>query len=45
MYESPYFGYIVPLEWQEPDDGDNFDDSEPEIDDELDAEGYLITAN
>ena len=43
--ESPYLGWIVPYGWQEPDDGDNFDDFEPEIDDELDAEGYLITAN
>jgi len=28
-YESPYFGYIQPLEWQEPVDFDPDDDQEP----------------
>lgn len=38
--ESPYMGWTVPHEWQEPDYGDDF---EPETDDETDADGYLIT--
>ena len=41
--ESPYFGWIVPHSWQEPDDGSDFEPDEPEIDDEVDEEGYLIT--
>ena len=28
-YDSPYFGWIVPLEWQEPSDYDPDDDQEP----------------
>lgn len=43
-YESPYFGWIVPLEWQEPDDGPDSDadsiETFYELDDDigLDAE-------
>ncbi len=43
--ESPYIGWIVPHEWQEP--GYNGDD-EPETTgypDDCDAEGYLIDQN
>jgi len=42
---SPYLGWIVPNEWQEP--GSNGDD-EPETDgypEDCDAEGYLIDQN
>ena len=28
-YSTPYFGYIQPLEWQEPADFDPDDDQEP----------------
>jgi len=41
--ESPYFGWIVPHAWQEPDYGSDFEPDEPEIDDDVDDEGYLIT--
>lgn len=41
--ESPYFGWIVPHAWQEPDYGSDFEPDEPEIDDDVDEEGYLIT--
>jgi len=40
--ESPYMGWIVPYEWQEPGYGDDLPPDEPGIDDEIDDEGYLI---
>ena len=43
--ESPYLGWIVPYSWQESCFSGDPDDSEPEIDDDVDDEGYLIITN
>lgn len=38
-------GWIIPYSWQEPGYGGEFEPEEPEINDELDDEGYLIIQN
>lgn len=45
MYESPIMGWIIPNSWQEPEFYCDPDPDEPEITDQLDDEGYLITSN
>jgi hypothetical protein len=37
--ESPYFGWIVPYEWQEPDYGDDLEGEQPEDCSDFDDEG------
>jgi hypothetical protein len=43
MHESPFLGWIIPNSWQEPEFHADSDDDEPQITDQLDDEGYLIT--
>jgi len=43
--ESPIMGWLIPYSWQEPGYGHDFEPDEPEINDEVDDEGYLITSN
>jgi len=44
QYDSPFMGWIVPYQWQEPDYEEDLEEEE-EIDDDVDDEGYLITGN
>jgi hypothetical protein len=44
QYDSPFMGWIVPYQWQEPDYEEDLEEEE-EIDDDVDDEGYLITSN
>ena len=42
---SPYLGWIVPLEWQEPGYSGDDDPETTGYPDDCDAEGYLIDQN